>query len=708
MIELMSRRLDRMFESADALLLGLSERSRNAEEQRRYFDTKYLVRQHRQALTRVFKDELVAGFLPGAENRKQPANSDISFDELRMAKTRTIDESIAVNNIAIRAESSNEDTLREIGRRLDWLIQERGAAASPLAVAPATVCNAFRVSTQSLNLDFQQELVIYKLFDQLVAASLGEVYAEALKLLERGGVTAAVLKAAPRPALPPRPQDGGRRPEAHGAPGAQPAASGPPAGAGQIPDWATATTGFIAQTTGFGPAATPNFSAMPGTGAAPGRTGQQVARAGAPATTGTMPTLDPRTLQALRSAQGSLAAIPENYGDADLATELSQVASGQAVAGWSPVQARANIQCADLVGRMFNGIIEDPHVPQVLKPQLDELRFEVIKHAMTDRSFFSNAGHPIRTLINELATMAAAARTTGAGSVGQLANLAAMIKAQFQVAARAVRAAAATAAPVTDTDAERFLDDQLVQSKARRQALIDKARQVVREVLQLRLLDRTIPEVAQPMLLSGLSPLLGLQLLRTGMDSEGWRQGIALLEEVVDALDPRPGTMPDAAANAQLCAEIERELLAAGMLAPRATELMAGLRQGLEAAGHQPAAEAARPPPSPPPESPTALLLRLLVPGDWFKVHDAERQQTRWLKVAGHYLEDSRPEYRGRVAFAEFSGQNTLLVKVEDLLDHMAAGLTEPFDQSPAARATLADLVRQQQARLAQSPDFPA
>jgi hypothetical protein len=696
-LEQMSRRLDRMFEGADDLLLSMSERARGSDEQRRYFDTKGLVRKYRPELTRLFRDELAAAFVPGAETKKKPETPDISLDELRLAKTRTIEESIAVNNIALKAENLNEQTLGEINRRVDYLIHERGAAISPAALAPSTLCNAFRVSTQSLNLDFQHELLIYKLFDKLVVAALGEVYAEALKSLEHGGITAAVLKTARRPALP-RPQSASP-PRAPAQPATQSAQ-----GAAQMPDWATATTGFMAQTPGFAPTTT-SFGTMPGAGAAPAGTGQ-LARAGGPVTAG-MPALDPRTLSALHSAQGQGGAIAANYGDADLATELSLVASGQTVAGWGLPQARANIQCADLVGRMFNGIVEDTSVPQSLKPQLDDLRFAVIKSALADRNFFADPEHPIRKLVNELATMAAAARATGAGSIDQLTNLVAMIQSQFQVAAKAVRAAAAVAVPLAEADAERFLEDQQVQAKARRQALIDRARKVVSEVVQLRLLGRTIPAPAQPVLFSGVAPLLGLRLLRKGMDSDAWREGLQLLEKAVDALDPKPGTEPDAAELERLCAQTERELIEAGMVASRTAELLVGLRQGLEAAERQRQAVPLTPvvvdlaPPAPPPARPIALLLRLLAPGEWFKVYDAGQQQTRWLKVVAQHLDDERPQHRGRVTFAEFSGKNPMQVKVDDLLDDIVRKRTEPFDQSPGAKATLADLISQQQAWVA-------
>ena len=138
-LEQMAKRLERMFEGADNLLLSMADRARGAEEQRRNFDTRHLVKKHRADLTRVFLDELGAAFKPGADAKKKPENSDIDFEELHLWKTRTIDESIAVNNIAVKAENSNEQPLREIDRRLDWLIHERGAPISPAALKPATL-----------------------------------------------------------------------------------------------------------------------------------------------------------------------------------------------------------------------------------------------------------------------------------------------------------------------------------------------------------------------------------------------------------------------------------------------------------------------------------------------------------------------------------------------------------------------------------------
>lgn len=669
-MEQVNQRIDRMFREAGARLLEMAERSRNNAEQRRYMDAKHLMRKHRDALVQGFNREFAGVFRPGAKLKNQPESPDISFDELRMCQTRSIEESIAVNNIALKVEADNETPLWEIGRRMEWLAKEGGAEISPTALAPAALCNSFRVSTQSLNLDFQVELVIFKLFEVLVASELKPVYTEALQFLDRGGVTAAVLKRSGPARLP--------RPGGHS--GAHPvtAPSSPPAAAS-------------ASTTATG--------------------------AAVDAMTAGMPAMDRGTFEALRSAQGL--SSTRSYGDAELAGDLVQVASGQPVAGWGVEQARASVQAADLVGRMFGGILEDPHVHGSLKPQLEQLRFDVIKTAISDRRFFSNSDHPIRRLLDELATMAASARTTDASSLERLSDLLGSIRSQFQIAALVVKAAAASAVPLPPDQAERFLEEQLIKNKQRRQALIERARRVVQEEVQLRMAGHEIPAPARPMVAAGLTPLLGLRLLRHGIGSEAWNSGLALLDKVIGALDARPGFEIEAAPDSELCPEVERELLAAGMTTRRSAELVEGLREGLvrAATGRQAPAptiempalprEGAEPePPTPPPPRPDHLLRQLLVPGDWFKVHDPGHAEKRWLKVDALYLDDARPEFRDRVSFVEFSGKNPLHLPVDDLLDDIAAGLSEPFDQSPAARAALAELVRIQLARAATTPDL--
>jgi len=65
-------------------------------------------------------------------------------------------------------------------------------------------------------------------------------------------------------------------------------------------------------------------------------------------------------------------------------------------------------------------------------------------------------------------------------------------------------------------------------------------------------------------------------------------------------------------------------------------------------------------------------------------VYDRQLKSSRWLKAVLRYRDKDLD--RGSIAFAEFNGKNTLLVKAQDFLEDLIARRTEPIDLSPAAK----------------------
>jgi hypothetical protein len=80
------------------------------------------------------------------------------------------------------------------------------------------------------------------------------------------------------------------------------------------------------------------------------------------------------------------------------------------------------------------------------------------------------------------------------------------------------------------------------------------------------------------------------------------------------------------------------------------------------------------------------VLDTVIVTGSWFKIWDRETQNARWLRAIAHY------PGKGCVAFAEFNGKNTVLVKSDQLIDDLVAGRSESVQLSPAAREVLNEL----------------
>jgi hypothetical protein len=652
-----------------------------------------VVRLNREKIRQTFLQELGESFKPTPEADREDQPEELSLDEMSLQESHSLELSIAINNMVHKAEELYKQQLWELGRRFAALIRDLRAPLSPQALTPPVICDAFDTATAALDVEFEIRLVIYKLFDRFVISELADMYAKILRFLDQAGVQVDKVRVAPSASMP---RAGTAVPPPAATP--QPAPPVPPPGA-------------LGGLNGAGPMG--GFAPPP---AAPAMS---------------VPQLDAHTLQLLEQLGGSRrpVAAGETYGDQHLAADLAAAALGRLVPGWDEPHALAYVQRAGAVGQMFNQILSDPHLPPSVKPQFDQLRFSVIKTALRDVSFFANPAHPVRGLVNELAQLAATARASSLDTLQRIEQLVGQIQNQFDVAATSVRAPTTPQRPIQKTDVEQFLAQQHALAETRRQAIIAKVRRVVAEELQLHTMDRNLPEAARPLLNSGWAPMMAVRLLRHGMDSEEWRSGLDMLARILDTLDPQPPAAADHAARDALFAELQGSFTRISMAEPRIAELLQGFEHALDevdsarilaeqtaaaaapfapadltaasaaATGDQPAAAAAAPAPAAPEPAKEAapdaaqLLELLVVPGNWFRVYDHDGGTTRWLKMVAYYPN------RDVIAFAEFNGKNTMLLKTALLIEDLVAGRVEPLDASPKTRHLINAFLKERRER---------
>jgi hypothetical protein len=65
--------------------------------------------------------------------------------------------------------------------------------------------------------------------------------------------------------------------------------------------------------------------------------------------------------------------------------------------------SQAHADVIDVVGMMFDFILDDPELPEAIKGQIARLQIPMLKVALLDRDFFGKKSHPARQLLNELA-----------------------------------------------------------------------------------------------------------------------------------------------------------------------------------------------------------------------------------------------------------------------------------------------------------------
>lgn len=676
----LSERLVRMFNGADDLLFEMSERAQNNDQQQIYFDTMRALRLGRAKLAEQYETRIRESFegFAAAATEASPG-SEVDFENLAMVDSDDLEESIALSNMSGRAEGVYRDALFELERRLEWLEHHSPLRIPVAAIGPTGFCDAFRDALKVLEIEFSIKLVLYKLYERLVIGDLAPLYGEILALFDRFGVH-------PEKKAPPR------KPGAPALPMMHPEAAAMP---GPLPALDPQTLGLLQQ---FGGAAAGGMG-MPGMPGMSGMLGGGMPGGG--------------------SYSGAL--LGGGYADAMLASELMAAARGQSVQGLDPGHAWAMTQRAGLVGRMFNEIVADPNLPRGVTGAMEDLRFPVIKTALSDVSFFSDPQHPVRSLINDLASMAASTRAGGPAAVQRFEELVGKVKQQFDLNAESVRPKAREAAPLEEGDIERFLDQQIAQGRERRQVIVEKVRKVVSQELELNTLTQPIPETLEPLLHSGWGPMMAMRLLRHGHDSELWRAGMELLHRVLFALNPKSPNARSAVEREALRRDIAVALAEVGMPAERIDPLVEGLEAAMNDIEHDAelassanaaaaapmtsaaafatafaAATAAPKAPAEPVEAPSAtpdrLLEQLLLVGSWFRVYDRANLDTRWLKITSWYPQTQR------VSFAEFDGKNALTLHTRDLYEDLILGRSEPIDTAPATLQLLKTLRDEHQA----------
>lgn len=683
-VEALDERMKAMFDGADDLLFEFAERSTNDSDRRLFFDTMRTVRLGRKNLLARFTAAIEAGFVPASSPVASEPVATITEDQMALQNTEALELGIAVSNMIGKAEGLYRQLVWDISSRLQTLSSEQGASIAPNALAPETICTAFRKSAESLEVEFAVELVIFKLFDRFIVGELGDLYGRVLQFLKQSGLKAAQTRVGPA---------GNRRVD------------------GARPDFAPVS-------------ASPWDSLVSGSATSQAELAAALVAA---------PSLDLATLAALRQLQGtdyssgSTMLGPggaSSYSNAHLAADLTAAAQGQTILGWGAKQTTAYMQRASLVGHMFNDILTDPYLPAAIRGQFEALRLATIKVALRDLAFVSEPDHPVRGLINELAAMATAARAaSGEDSLARIAELVGEIQKQFDVAADLLRKPSAEVELLDTEQAERFLEQQAAQTTARRHAMVKKVRRVIAEELQLRARGTAITDDLKPLLHSAWAPMMAMQLLQHGPESEQWLEGLRLLDRVLLCLhrDHPEARVPEQ--RQALVADLASVFTEVKLGEDRLRAALDGFGRAIDAAAaeataaqvaeadevvepadtvdtvetREPASQDAEGPAegetiAPKDDEGAQLLEMLLQPGAWFLVHDHDRGEPRWMKAVAFYAGLDCG------AFAEFNGGNTLIVKAKPLLDDLVARRTVPVDLSPSVKDSFERYVARAQA----------
>ena len=385
-----------MFEHVDDALFDLAEKAENNAAQMHYFDGMRDVRKRRPAIERHFLAAISRSIGELTRPAAPPPSVGMSAPgglELSLVADNELEESLAITSMIGKNESRLARDLFAVNQRLSVICGGHKIDDAGNPVAPAILSQSFRQALHELSADMRVKLIIYKLFDRYVLSSLEELYQEINLELVRAGVL---------PQL---------RHEVARHPGAKPAAaSAGPADTGVTASAAAEESGEI-----------PSDLLQTLHALFSARRGEAVVADGSPAAHGAvhhgpLPSVNELlgALSVLQSQIVSAGPLPQARPDdaADLSREVMQL-KGQLLSQIGALRGERSSHVAsidedtiDLVGMLFEFILEDRNLPAQMQVLLARLQIPYLKAAILDRKMFAHRQHPARRLLDNLAEQA--------------------------------------------------------------------------------------------------------------------------------------------------------------------------------------------------------------------------------------------------------------------------------------------------------------
>ncbi|MGZ8216694.1 DUF1631 domain-containing protein [Methylomagnum sp.] len=290
-----------------------------------------------------------------------------------LVENEVLEEEIAITAMVEKGNNLFQDALHGLNKRFAFLLGREDVSLDENPLAPKAICQAFAIALKPISSEIIITLLVYKLFDHVVLNALGELYLELNGALVNEGIL---------PSLP----KGVRR------------ASSLEAGIHN-----RATAGGKAPADREGSVSEDNQQAYIEV-----FQGLQQLLAGWRAQVGIPvsdlpagPVVDARTvlnaLSLLQAPGAGLMAGAEGLKPC-IADQLHKLQPGE-----DGRMGRSEEDIIDMVALIFDFILEDQHMPDVVKGLIARLQIPVVKVAIIEKSFFGRKNHPVRLLLNALA-----------------------------------------------------------------------------------------------------------------------------------------------------------------------------------------------------------------------------------------------------------------------------------------------------------------
>lgn len=579
----LATQISQLFDGVDDALFDMAEKAENNTLQTKIFDGMREVRKRRALMERKFQEQLGRHFAEfnqpnrASKTQERPSEAPSGGLSLSLVEEHVLEEQLAIDSMVGKADTRYNRYLHALNQRFSVLCGGGKIESADNPMGPRAICSAFQLTLPELDAPIEVKLLILKLFDKQVMSNLDALYEDANQILIDAGVLPQLkVQVAPvnRPRNPAAP-----------VPGVVPAGASEevPVGA-SYPDSAAYAAAeanvqaeiyntirglLSARHGGYGPVS--GSAALPPSGYA----------AGTPALPSGPVFNSSELLSALSVLQAQLLAVQSQglFGPPPAPAQVSQqfkeelVQQAQKLSGSEDAKVHAaDEDTIDLVGMLFEFILQDRNLPAAVQALLARLQIPFLKAALLDKELFAKKEHPARRLLDELAH----AGMSWSEESDRDRRIAEKIRSVVETLLRDFDDDLGLFDRVLKDFTEfmagqrkraELAEQRTTEAVRGREKLMDARKRAAKEILT-RIEGKNIPEVIRQVLTRPWANVLVLTLLRQGEDSAQWRTALRVADELTWSGLPKE-------------TEAERARLRA--LQP---ELEKALRQGLQLVGY--------------------------------------------------------------------------------------------------------------------------
>ena len=515
------------FDAVDDSLFELANNARSNNEQNRYFEAMREIRIKRKGVERHFQNTVAQYFATPPHTgplQEEQLSKQASADTLALVGNDDLEEQVALNAMITKAKAHFQGPLLQLQTRFSQVYPEATDESPVNLMAPEHLCSAFTDAIQALEIQIRERLILLKQFDRYVVSNLGMLLDEANRILIQAGIIPNFRY--------------------HGKSGQQHEASSPQSA--EAPKQESAPDASAAERAGQAASSSAVFEQIrqmlalqrANAGIPPRASDPNVRVVGDSELASLLNSLP---LSAPRQDQGNLSAgEPVSVDLRQLVQQLlSQTDTGD---GRKPALNEVDEDLINLVSMLFEFILDDYNLSAPVQVLISRLQIPILKVVIRDKSFFSQATHPARRLLNSLARAgigwSSSDEKTKDKLYGQIHNIVQRILNEFD--------GDVSLFETLNQEFEQFLErenrkaslvEQRTRESERGRIKSQTAQQTVDNLLKQKVSRYKLPESIHDILMNGWSRVMFLAYLRDDVEHR-WNATVKVVDDLIWCLHP--------------------------------------------------------------------------------------------------------------------------------------------------------------------------